>query len=297
MKARKARIRLQRKRDRDALSRAGAHPGGERGRPVFEREADDAGVDIAPRLLVARRRPQEVLDDPILERGCLRAARRKSSLCFRERPVRPGVAAGGVCHPIMGESGLRRIAFLARVVREPQQQKEVRRRFRERALDVSHRPSAPRRALLGQEPCGVPARDEVPGPGRRGLLEGFGRPLRVARELAPGPLEVEDAGVARRQIQGLREQLLRGSEVFAAHRRDGSVGPAERLAGREPSHRLETLPRFREIVLLEGSQPHVLGGLERRVVRRGWGDSCENGDKNRAYGKRQVHPDGIILLP
>ncbi len=154
------------------------------------------------------------------------------------------------------------------------QEEEVRRRLLESRIEVTDRALAAARSLACQ-PRRAPARGEVLGVGGGGLLEGLDRCSCVPLELAQCPLEGEHPRVRGSEPGGFRQELLRLREVLRPHRRDRPVRPAERLARRDPAHRLETRPRLRGIPLFERRQAQVLFRLQardvgrRRTLRRG----------------------------
>ena len=246
-------------------------------------------------LLVARRRAEQVLDDSILERRRFGVSSRQGRFRFRERPVELRIPRRQKHNALVNRQSRRRVSAVPCILGQPQEDEEVRRRALERFLDVANRLLSPVGSPVGRKARRVPFRGDVPGPRRGGLLEGKDGGRSVARLLEPQALESEHAGVAPGQPERLVQELLRRNEVLSPHRRNGAIGPAERLSGSELSDRLETLACLREVAFLEGRESNILRGLENERVGGRRRNGCEKGKENGAYGERRMHPDAIIL--
>src|SRR5262249_4047877 len=83
-------------------------------RPTLQRQPQDAGLDVVPRLLVARSGAQEVLHDPELQRGAVRVARIESRSRLLEilvdLRVRPSIRFESPREPIPSVADFRVVA-------------------------------------------------------------------------------------------------------------------------------------------------------------------------------------------
>ena len=297
-----ARVRLSHERDRDRPRRAGAQRSGERGAPVLERQAHDAGVDVVARGLVARRRAQDVLGDLVLERRRAGIAGLECALALRERLVEFRLARDEGRQPVRRRNGPGRVPVRAVQLDDAHEQEHVRGRLSECGLQVPDRAAAGRFSHLRLEPGRVPQRGDVPRREGGGLPVAFDRSRPVAGELAPRALEREHARLVGREPERLGHQARRQRFVLRAHRGDGTVGPTERLGGRQLPDRLELHRRLGEIALFERGETDIAGRLElqragRRRRRRSRGNRHREQQAEDAGHRAAVRLSGSRLTP
>ena len=229
---------------------------------------DDSGLHVAPGLLVARVRLEQILDDPVLQIRRLRVARVDGGLRFGQRPIEPRVPGDERREPVVRGRGRGRVAGRACQLQEAEEEEQIRGRLRQRRLEIRSGAALVLGTPRAQDAHGGPAGCDVPGRGRGRpfvRLRGAGG---IAGELFPRRLEREHPRIAGREPERLGQKRLRRLEVARAHRGDRAVGPAERIRRRQAPHLGESARRLGEVVLLEGGEPDVAVGLKRPDVGR-----------------------------
>ena len=275
---------------RDRPSRAPAHGGRELRGPLFERQPDELRLGVPTRLLVARRRPEDVLDDAVLQVRGLRVAREIGRGRLGERPLEPGVSDREARQAVPCRGRRRGVVKLPGELGAANQKKEIVGRLREGRVEFGRGDPLALRSAAARQPGLRPARGQVSGGRRDGPAVGVLGAAPIARELAPHPVQGGEPRVRRRKLQRLREKLFRRGQVFRPHGGDCSVRPAERVRRRGLAHPLEAAGRLREVALFEGGETHVAIGLQRLELsgreRRGPRSEKEQREEHANPGRR-----------